>query len=77
MKGPARMPGQPGADLWMFVGSVVVRDGMDQLAGRHGGLDGAEEADELLVAMLLHASADHAAVQHVERANSVVVPCRL
>src|SRR6516225_1925983 len=60
------MPRQPCADLGMLVGGVVVGDGMDQLAGWHGGLDGAEEADELLVAMLLHATADHAAVQHIE-----------
>src|SRR5262249_28106823 len=63
---PARVPGQLSADLGMLVGGVVVGDGMDQLAGRHGGLDGAEEADELLMAVLLHAPADHAAIQHVE-----------
>ena len=50
----------------MLVGGVIVGDGMDQFAGRHGGLDGVEEADELLVAMLLHAAADDAAIQHIE-----------
>ena len=35
MERPARMPFQPGFDLRMFVGGVVVDDGFDQLAGRH------------------------------------------
>ena len=53
-------------NLWMLVGGVVVHDGMDQLACGHLGLDGIEEADELLVPMALHAAADHAALQHIE-----------
>ena len=40
---------------------------MDDLAGRDGALDGVEEADELLMAMLLHAAPDHGSVEHVER----------
>ena len=36
------------------------------LRGRDGLLDGVEEADELLMAMALHASADDLAVEHVE-----------
>ena len=42
VKRPTRMPVQPCADFGMLVGSVVVGDGMDQLAGWHGGLNGAE-----------------------------------
>src|SRR4051812_38012855 len=34
VEGPARMPRQPCANLWMLVRGVVVDDGMDQLAGR-------------------------------------------
>jgi hypothetical protein len=41
-------------------------DHVHGLAGRDGLLDGVEEADELLMAMALHASADDLAVQHVE-----------
>ena len=67
MEGSARMASEPGADLGMLVGGVVVEDGVDQLAGRHGALDGIEEADELLVAVPRHALADDAAVEHVER----------
>jgi hypothetical protein len=67
VEGPARMPGEPGADLGMFVGGAVVEDCVDQLAGRHGGLDPVEEADELLVSMPRHALTDHAAVKHVQR----------
>ena len=58
---------QPGTDLGMFVGSVVVQNGVDGLAGRNGALDGAEEADEFLMTVALHVAADHLAVEHVER----------
>ena len=37
-------------------GGVVVEDGVDDLAWRHGSLDGRDEADELLVAMAGHAA---------------------
>jgi hypothetical protein len=40
------------------VGGIVVEDHLDQLAGRHGALDGIEEADELLMPVPLHALAD-------------------
>ena len=40
---------------------------MDQFAGRHRGLDGVEEAQELLVAVTLHAAPDYGALQYVER----------
>ena len=50
----------------MFVGRVVVGDGMDQLACGHGALDSIEEADELLVAVLGHAAAQHGAVANIE-----------
>ena len=60
---PSRMSLQPGPHLWVFVGGVVVQDGVDQLAGRDVALDGVEEADELLVTVLLHAAPDHRAIQ--------------
>ena len=39
---------------------------MHGFGGRDGLLDGVEEADELLMAMALHAPSDDLAVQHVE-----------
>ena len=63
---PARVPLEPGHDLGMLVGAVVVEDDMDHLAGRHLALDGVEKADELLVTVLLHAATDHRAVENVE-----------
>ena len=39
VEGPAGVTGEPGADLGVLVGGVVVEDRVDQLAGRHGGLD--------------------------------------
>ena len=64
---PARMAGEPGPDLGVPVGAIVIDDGMDHLAGRDGALDRIEEADELLVAMALHAVAENGAVEHVQR----------
>ena len=66
MKGPAGMPRQPGDDLGMLVAAVVVEDHVDHLAGRYGGLDGAQEAQELLVPVALHATAEDRAVEDVE-----------
>src|SRR5262249_47302948 len=66
MEDEARMAGQPGLDLRMLVGGIVVDDDMDDLAGRHLGLDGIEEADEFLMPVALHAAADDLALEHVE-----------
>ena len=57
---------EPGAHLRVLVGGVVVEDDVDELAGWHLRLDGVEEADELLMAVALHAAADDRAVEHVE-----------
>ena len=67
MKRPARVPGEPGTHLGVLGGGIIVEDGVDQLAGRHGGLDPIEKADELLVAVPCHALADHGAVEDIER----------
>jgi hypothetical protein len=61
------MAGEPGEDLGMLVGGIVVEDRVDHLAGRHRALDRVEKAQELLMPMALHAAADHGALEHVER----------
>lgn len=66
MEGPARVAVEPGADLVLFVRSVIVEDHMDCLVRRHLALDAVEEADELLMAVALHVLRDSRAVQHVE-----------
>ena len=48
--------------LWV----AVVQDRVHQLAGRDRRLDGVEEAQELLVAVALHAAAHDRPVEHVE-----------
>ena len=53
MERPAGMPRQPLAHLWMFVGRIIVDDGVDHFSHRDLLLDRIEEADELLVAMVL------------------------
>ena len=67
MESPARMAGEPGADLVLVVRRVVVDDRVDGLVRRHRALDAVEEADELLMAVALHVLADHRSVQNVER----------
>ena len=52
--------------LGVFVGGVVVEDGMDGLSSRDLALDGVQEADELLAPVALHAAADDLALQHVK-----------
>ena len=61
----AQMAIEPGAHLGMLVSGVVVEDDVDGLAGRHLGIDGVKEADELLVTMALHVAADDGAVEHL------------
>src|SRR5258708_13443319 len=51
----------------MLVGGVVVEDDVDDLAGRHLGLDRVQEAHELLMAVALHVAADDGPVEDVER----------
>src|SRR5262245_58451502 len=62
----AGMAGQPHPDLGMFVGGVVVDDGVNDLAIGDRGFDGIEEADELLMPVALHAASDDLALEHVE-----------
>ena len=67
VENPARMIGQPFEHIGLFVGGVVVDDGVDDFADRYGALDGVEEADELLMAMPAHAAPNHGPVENVER----------
>src|SRR5919106_481792 len=67
MEGPARMAREPGEDVGVLVGGVVVEDHVDHFPRRHLPFDRVQEADELLVAVARHAAADHRAVEHVER----------
>ena len=66
MEDPTGMSLEPGHDLGMFMRAIVVEDDMDHLACRHLTFDGVEEADELLMPVLLHTPADHRAVENVE-----------
>ncbi len=67
MEGPARMPAEPGAHLQVLLAAVVVEDRVDDLAGRHCRLDRVEEAQELLMPVKGHATADYRAVEESER----------
>ena len=66
VEGPSRVARQPGAGLGMFVGPVVVENDMDDLSGGDLALDRVQEADELLMRMLLHAAAEDHPVEDVE-----------
>jgi hypothetical protein len=58
---------EPLHDVGMLVGGIVVDDDMDRLFLGHSGLDDVEKPDELLMAMALHALADHLALKNIER----------
>ena len=67
MERRSRMFGEPSQHLRIFMGGIVVEDGVDHLAGRDGPLNGCDEADELLMPMARHAAADDLAFEHAER----------
>ena len=48
MERPARMVGDPFDDVGLFVGGIIVDDGVDDFSGRDGALDAVEEANERL-----------------------------
>ena len=48
------------------MGSVVVDDDVDDLAGRRYDLDGVKEPNELLMAVALHTATDDPTVEHVQ-----------
>ena len=56
MEGPARVADEPALDLGMLVGCIIVDNGVDQLANGDRAFDGVEEANELLMGVLLHAA---------------------
>ncbi len=68
---------EPGPELGVLVAAVIVEDDVDDLAGRDLSLDRVQKTNEFLMPVTLHAAADDLAVEHVERANRVVVPLRL
>src|SRR5918996_2980015 len=57
------------------MGGIVVEVHVDHPAGRDLALDRVQEADELLVAVALHALADHGALEHVQRGESAAATC--
>ncbi len=62
------------ACLGVLVGGIVVEDGVDDLAGRHGAFHGIEEADELAMAMLAMQRPRTTPLSTLRAANSVVMP---
>src|SRR6516165_12184696 len=62
-----RMTSEPGLDLGMFVGAVVVRDQMNLKPRRDAGVEMFEKAQKLLVAVARLALGDNRTIEHVER----------
>ena len=67
MEGPAGVSGQPFTHFGMFMGSVVIDDGMDRLSLWHPRFDGVEEADELLMAVSFHVLPDDGVIEDMNR----------
>lgn len=57
---------QPGPNLRVLVGGVVVEDDMRGLTRWHLGLDGVEKANKFLRPVALHVAPDDGAIQHVQ-----------
>jgi hypothetical protein len=66
VKDEARPAREPLPHLRVLVDGVIVEDHVNRLSDRHLRLNGIQEADELLMPMALHTSADHLAFEHVE-----------
>ncbi len=66
VEGEPLVAGEPGDNRGMLVSGIIVENDMDGFALRDLGLDGIQEADELLMAVPLHAAADDLAFQDVE-----------
>ena len=66
VEGEARVPVEPLTHLRMLVDGVVVEDHVHKLSGRHLSLNSIQEANELLVTMALHTSANDLSFEHVE-----------
>ena len=69
---------EPDPDLRVLVGIADrgrrsrAEDHADNLASRHGSLDRAQEADELLMSVLLHTAAEERATEDVERSSGAM-----
>src|SRR3974390_3167756 len=57
----------PFQHLGMLVSSIVVDNDMDRFLLGHPSVDNGKEADELLMAMMLHTLANDLALEHIER----------
>ena len=75
MEDKAGMSAEPGPRLGVLVWTVIVEDHVDDLAGRDFGLEGVQEANELLMPVALHAASDHLAVEQ-RRARRTEWWCR-
>ena len=67
MECPSRVVREPFQDLGMFVGGVIVGDGVDDFASGHVPFDGVEKANEFLMPMLLHTAPDDRAIKNIQR----------
>jgi transposase len=60
------MPCQPGTDLRLLMGRLVVENDVDGFIMRQFRLNCVEETDEFLMPVTRHVAADHRAVEHIE-----------
>ena len=66
MEDKARVAIEPGANVRMLVGGIVVENDVDDLIDRNLRLDGVQKSNEFLMTMTLHIAADDRAVEDVE-----------
>ena len=67
MTDEAGMPLQPGTDMGMFVGAVIVQDEVKGSLTRKLPVQSSQKSQKLLMAVALVALADHPATQDFQR----------
>jgi hypothetical protein len=66
VKGPTPMISEPFYDVGIFMRSVIVGNGMDDLSSGDSAFRGVEKLDEFLVGMFWHAAPDHGSIEDIE-----------
>ena len=66
MEDETRMAIEPGADIRMLVGGIIVENDVDDLADRNLRFDSVQKSNEFLMPMPLHVATDDRTVEDIE-----------
>ena len=66
MEYETRMTTEPGTNVRVLVGGIVIENDVDDLTDRNLRLDGVQKSNEFLMTMAMHVAADDRAIEDVE-----------